>query len=156
MKKLRICVDVLLFIALLGVILTPYFIRINPAVAFTSPGSALARNLHFIFGFAIAGLMVAHMVICWKWVTGILKNYKKAPILTKLQLWMMLLLFLSMAISICSGIMWGFFATPQLMALLQPLHQISSIMAIVIVGLHMGLHMSRFLGLVKKAPAKKG
>ena len=159
MKNKRLCmwVDVMLFVALLVVMITPFLIPpfLNPEL----PGRGMTtftqfmRETHVFMGYAIAVLICAHIVLTWDWLVRTTKHFSKVRGLVKFQYVVMIILLVSMAVSIPSGIIWdvrGVAPTPPLRAV----HAISSWTALMAAGLHAGMHMTKFTSFFNKKDGK--
>ena len=112
LKILRIITDIVMFLALILVVITPYFIRI-PTIG--RGWEFLGWNLsswHQNLGWFLAVTMVLHTLLNIKWEIAIIKNWKKLNRETKVQEFVIILLFISMAASIISGAVWGNFSGP--------------------------------------------
>ena len=112
LKVLRVTVDIVMFLALILVVITPYFIRI-PTIG--RGWDFLGWNLsdwHQNLGWFLAVVMVVHTLLNIKWEIAIFKNWRKLNRGTKIQAIVILLLFISMAASIISGAVWGMFSGP--------------------------------------------
>ena len=156
-KHWCILVDILLFVSVVVVMITPFLIppfldtENFPGRGMT-PFTTLMRNMHEISGYAIGVLIVLHMILTWQWIRNTAKHLSKVRGLVKFQYTLIWLLFAAMAVAIISGTIWivrGGPPTPMLLLT----HQISAWSAIMIVGLHVGLHLSKFLSFFNK---KKG
>lgn len=155
MKNKRLCiwVDVLLFISLAVVMLTPFLIPpfLNPEL----PGRGMTeftqfmRETHVFVGYAIAVLILLHIILTWEWIVRTTKNISKVRSLVKFQYLTIVVLLIAIIISIISGIIWdvrGVAPTPPLRAV----HAISSWTALVAAGLHAGMHMTKFASFFNK------
>jgi len=112
LKVLRIIIDIVMFLALILVVITPYFIRI-PTIG--RGWEFLGWNLsswHQNLGWFLAVTMVLHTLLNIKWEIAVIKNWKKLNRGTKIQEIVIILLFISMAASITSGAIWGMFSGP--------------------------------------------
>ena len=152
-RQALITVDVLLFIALCVVMVTPHLI--NPFLNADLPGRGmtnftnLMRNIHIYGGISIAVLLFLHICLTAKWFGQTLKRWSKASGRVKFQFFVMLIILVSMAISIWSGIIWwqrGVAPT----APLRSTHELSSWIAFVSTGIHIGLHAMKFNSLFTK------
>ena len=155
-KSLLITVDILLFVALCAVMVTPHLI--NPFLDPDAPGRGMTaftnfmRYTHVYGGIAIAVLMFFHILLTAKWFGQTFKNWSKINGRIKFQFFLMMILLISMVISIWSGIIWwqrGVAPT----APLRSTHELSSWIAFVATGMHIGLHMQKFTSFFNK---KKG
>ena len=111
-KFVRIIVDLVMFITLVLVVATPYFIRI-PAIG--RGWDFLGWNLstwHQNLGWFLLILMIVHILLNIRWQVLTLKNWKKLNKATKIQEIVIILLFIFMAASIASGAVWGRFSGP--------------------------------------------
>lgn len=156
-KKLSILVDVLLFISLLGVMISPFLIPpfLNPDL----PGRGMTnftqfmRYMHVWLGYSIGVLMLVHICLTWNWIKLSSKNFKKVKKIVKFQYILIWILFIAMGISIWSGVIWdvrGVAPTPMLRAV----HAISSWLALLCSGLHVGMHMPKFTSFFNKKTGK--
>lgn len=146
MKKLRLLVDILTAICLIGVaVTTTHLIRINPD--WGPGGNSTIRNWHYIFGYGLAGLVVVHFVLsCKAWLNKLKKARSSRIVQT--QTCVKILLIIALAVCTVSGIMWQG-TGPQTTVLVRYVHSLSAFFTFMLAGLHVGLHFSSFLALFK-------
>ena len=173
LKVTRIVVDILMFLALILVLVTPYLMRANLFSEATlarrgiegnslRPWEFLGWNLstwHQNIGWLLAALMVLHLVLNFKWILATLKNFKRLSQSCKINLVVMLLLIITMTISIVSGAIWGARPGPidrgGATQVVRVVHILSSWAAVWVTGIHMGLHLTRFFAFFKSKKKKE-
>lgn len=174
LKRFSMFKDIIMFICLIGLMITPYIMRGNGNMLVFGDGSPGDLQLHlitfhFIFGVVLTLLFVIHIGINFKWLTGTAKAWGKANAATKAKFWMMIIVCLFMGTSIVTGILWGLGhpritdlgltqvegllgATPS--TALGTWHTITSWAAFYFTGIHIGLHLQKFLSFFAKPKAK--
>lgn len=115
-RVLRVVVDILMFVLLILVVISPYFIR-----TLGRGWYFLGMNLstwHQVLGYVFTGFLLLHIILNFKWLVAVAKNFLKVKRMTKAAFIVMLFLFSSMCVSIISGAYWGINsgATPPLAA----------------------------------------
>lgn len=168
-RCLRVTVDILMFVVLILVVISPYFIR-----TLTRAWTFLGWNLstwHQVLGYVFTGLMVLHIVLNFKWLAAVTKNFLKVNTMARVSCIVTFLLFAAMCVSIISGIMWGrqpgppppvpfnpYIAPPAAgwgaSQSLRVVHIISSWAAVLFTGIHVGIHFSRFITLLLPSQKK--
>ena len=179
-KRFSLIKDILMFFCLIMLMLTPYLMRLDGvgrAWELLGWNWHLA-SLHMFFGTILAVLFLIHIAINFKWLTGTAKAWGKANAATKAKFFMMILVCITMSASIITGILWGLgtgvagFGTSSMIEATGPFvgsnsssaigtwHTITSWAAFYFTGIHIGLHLQKFLSFVAKpkkpaaAPAK--
>ncbi|MCL2575185.1 MAG: hypothetical protein FWE33_02015 [Defluviitaleaceae bacterium] len=173
-KRFSLIKDILMFICLIGLMLTPYLARhadIGRAWEF------LGWNWHFVtwhmlFGCILAVLFIIHIALNFKWLTGTAKAWAKANAATKAKFFMMIIVCITMSASIITGILWGLstgvsVGPTSLIAsgtvgitpygpssTISFWHTITSWAAFYFTGIHIGLHLQKFLSFAQKPKAK--
>ncbi|MCL2350262.1 MAG: hypothetical protein FWC67_02160 [Defluviitaleaceae bacterium] len=171
-KRFSLIKDIIMFICLIGLMLTPYLLRWP---VFGRSWYFLGWNWHFsswhqLFGIVLTVCFVTHICLNFKWLTGTTKAWAKANAGTKAKFWMMMLVLLTMGASIITGIIWGLGSGAQgvfsgsgnfpifgSLDNVQFWHTITSWAAFYFTGIHIGLHLTKFLTFVAKPkkPAPK-
>ena len=163
-KSFSLVKDILMFLMLILLMATPFGGQIwgGWMVHLTS--------FHMLFGIILTVLFVIHIAINFKWLTGTMKNWAKAPQAAKAKFWMMILVCIFMSASIITGIIWGLGIGvsptniggsmsfgPFDIDSIRTAHAVTSWAAFYLTGIHVGLHLTKFLSfLPKKAkPAPK-
>ena len=157
-KAVRIAVDILMFIVLILVVVTPYLLE--------SRFGNLTRQQTFLFdsgnagqwhqwlGWTLTVLMVLHLILNYKWILATTKNFGKVTKACKTHYIVMLLLIGFMTASIVSGAIWG--SQGRLASdTVRMVHTLTSWAAIWVVGTHMGVHLIRFFSFFEKKKGKK-
>lgn len=173
-KRFSLIKDILMFICLIGLMLTPYLARhidIGRAWYF------LGLNWHFVtwhvlFGCILTVLFIIHIAINFKWLAGTSKAWAKANAGTKAKFWMMILVCVFMSASIVTGILWALgtgvsvgptsiiaggtvaFESVGPSSTIAFWHTFTSWMAFFLTGIHIGLHFTKFLSFAQKPKAK--
>ena len=158
LKVVRIVVDILMFIVLILVVITPYLLE-SRFGTLTRAQEFLGRNAgtwHQHLGWVLTGLMVLHLILNYKWVWATTKNFFKVTRACKVQYVVMILLIGFMAASIISGAIWGARGRDASQTI-RMVHTLTSWAAIWVVGTHMGVHLVRFISFFesKKPKVKK-
>ena len=171
-KRLSMVKDILMFICLIMLMLTPYILREQRGAESLWNAEWLGwvwhlSSWHMLFGVILTVLFVIHIGLNFKWLTGTTKNWAKANAATKAKFWMMILVCITMTASIVTGIIWGLGigADPLLdgsgsfgffnsMASVRVWHTITSWAAFYFTGIHIGLHLQKFLSFFAKPKAK--
>ena len=173
-KRFSLIKDIIMFICLIGLMITPYIMRGTGNYWIFGEGVPGDRQfnliaLHMVFGIVLTILFVIHIAINFKWLTGTTKAWKKANPATKAKFWMMILVCVFMGASIITGILWGL-GSPRVEYLgLSPAgpfigqvpgsaigtwHTITSWAAFYFTGIHIGLHLQKFLSFMAKPKPK--
>lgn len=108
---------------------------------------------HEIAGLCFAGGLVAHIILNRKWIAGVAKKFGSMPVRTKLEYIVALLLLVDLAVMTVSGILiskvvFAKLITAQVNA--SGLHTATAYLALLLMGLHIGLAWDRVLGMAKK------
>jgi len=156
LKVVRIATDVIMFLVLILVIVTPYLLE--------SRFGTLSRQQMFLgmnagtwhqrLGWVLTGLMVLHLLLNYKWVLATTKNFFKVTKAGWAHYIVMLLLIAFMAASIISGAIWGSqgrYATNTV----RMVHTLTSWAAVWVVGTHIGVHLMRFVAFFEPMTPKK-
>jgi len=157
LKVVRIVVDILMFIVLLLVVITPYLLE-SRFGNLTRQQMFLSRNAgtwHQHLGWVLTGLMVLHLILNYKWVLATTANFFKVNKACKVQYVVMILLIGFMTASIVSGAIWGAQGRDA-SDTVRMVHTLTSWAAVWVVGTHMGVHLVRFISFFEpKKPKKK-
>ena len=157
LKIARIAVDVLMFLVLIMVIITPYLLE--------SRFGTLTRSQYFLFdgwnagtwhqrlGWLLTGLMVLHLLLNYKWIIATTKNLGKVTKACRVNYFVMLLLIGFMTASIVSGAIWGSQGR-NASDTVRMVHTLTSWAAVWVVGTHIGLHLTRFISFFGSKKAK--
>lgn len=108
---------------------------------------------HEIAGLCFAGGLVAHIILNRKWIAGVAKKFGSMPVRTKLEYIVALLLLVDLAVMTVSGILiskvvFAKLITAQVNA--SGLHTATAYLALLLMGLHIGLAWDRVRGMAKK------
>jgi len=108
---------------------------------------------HGWFGAGMFVLFIIHNILNWKWYRNILKGKYTAFLV--FQTAVNLLVFAAMIGSMISGIMmsryvFAFLRISGGMSFARKLHMISSYWEFVLISMHLGLHWSMILGMIRK------
>jgi len=156
-KRFSLVKDILMFLMLILLMLTPFgsqrfgdwFVHLT--------------SFHMLFGIILTVLFVIHICLNFKWLTGTIKNWGKAPQAAKAKFWMMILVLIFMSASIITGIIWGLGigVTPTNiggtnsfwifdLGSIRTAHATTSWAAFYLTGIHVGLHLTKFLSFLPK------
>ena len=161
-KRVSLFVDILMFICLIMLMLTPF--GTQQAFGF----NWYLTSFHMLFGVILTVLYLIHIVINLKWLSGTTKAWGKANTATKAKFWMMILVLIFMCASITTGIIWGLGigASPVMGAVLSVddisaflgtirfWHALTSWAAFTFTGIHIGLHLTKFISFTQKPKPK--
>lgn len=142
MKKFKILIDILLFI------ITILLFNIG-----------LIGNLnHEILGMTIGILIIIHIILNFKWIKQVTKNFKKVNRKTKVMYVIDILIMLIYLGSIICGILisdqiFNFQMSSNLVLVL--LHLTLGRLAIIVMFIHLGLHLDRAFTKIKSKKLKK-
>lgn len=142
MKKFKILIDVLLFI------FTILLFDIE-----------LIGNLnHEIFGITISVLIVIHIILNFKWIKQVTKNFKKVNSKIKVMYVVDVFTMLIYLGAIICGIMisdkiFNFYMGSNLYMMLS--HLIFGRLAIIVMFIHLGMHLDRPLNKIKSSNFKR-
>ena len=139
---LLIC-DIMMFVCLLILIQTPIRINMIRGIGGGMDEWRLFYNLHIIAGCTLAVLIVCHIIFNIREILSV-KKYFKFPPIVKAQYWIMFLVLISMIVSIITGIMW---AVGPATNFVRVLHSYSSWIAFVVTGMHIGVHLGKYISL---------
>ncbi|MCL2620660.1 MAG: hypothetical protein FWD97_06980 [Defluviitaleaceae bacterium] len=173
-KRVSLIVDILMFIVLIGLMLTPYLMRLEDVgrAWYLFGWNWHLASWHILFGAILTVLFLIHIIINFKWLTGVAKNWAKGNQATKAKFWMMIIVCVFMSTSIITGILWGLgtgvagFGTSSMIAAGGPFpgavpssaigtwHTITSWAAFFFTGIHVGLHFTKFLSFTQKPKPK--
>ena len=171
-KRVSLLVDILMFIMLIGLMLTPYLMRLDGIGRnwYLAGWNWHLASWHMLFGVILTVLFLIHIIINFKWLTGVMKNWAKGNQATKAKFWMMIIVCLFMSVSIITGILWGmgtgvpgtgidsmgpFGGTgPTPASAIGTWHTITSWAAFFFTGIHVGLHFTKFLSFTQKPKPK--
>ena len=165
-KQFSLMKDIIMFICLIMLMATPFG---TTGVVFGWHWHL--STWHMFFGIILTIFFLIHIGLNFKWLTGVCKNWKKGNTATKVKFWMMILVCLFMGASITTGIIWalGLGAYPIMDPVLAPAdfgafmstiriwHAVTSWAAFLLTGVHIGLHLTKFLSFLAKPkkPAPK-
>ncbi|MDR2167860.1 MAG: hypothetical protein LBE35_08455 [Clostridiales bacterium] len=169
-KRFSLIKDILMFICLIMLMLTPYLMRWEPIgrAWYLLGWNWHLASWHQLFGIILAVLFVIHIALNFKWLTGVMKSWAKSNTATKAKFWMMILVCVFMSASIITGIVWGLStgARPAFESVItlsggfgsgSPIafwHTITSWAAFYFTGIHIGLHLPKFLSFAAKPKPK--
>jgi len=153
LKAVRIVVDVLMFIVLVLVLVTPYLIRYGPLERAQMFLNRNASTWHQHLGWLFVGLMALHLVLNYKWILATTRHFFKVTKACKAQYITMLLLIGFMVASVISGAMWGSRGRDASDAI-RMVHVLTSWAAVWLVGTHIGLHLVRFVSFFESSKRK--
>jgi len=139
---LLIC-DIMMFVCLLVLIQTPIRMNMIRGIGGGVDEWGLFYNLHIIAGGTLAVLIVTHIIFNFREIMSVRKYFKFPPIV-KAQYWLMFLVLVSMTISVITGIMW---AVGPATNFVRVLHSYSSWIAFVVTGMHIGVHLGKYISL---------
>jgi len=139
---LLIC-DILMFVCLLVLLQTPIRINIIRGGGGGMDEWGLFYNLHIFAGATLTVLLVCHIIFNFREIMSV-RNYFKFPTIVKVQYWIMFLVLISMSVSIASGIMW---AVGPATNFVRVLHSYSSWIAFIVTGMHIGVHLGKYISL---------
>ena len=153
MKKFRVVIDVLMFLVLIEVMSTPYLMPLFADD--TRPGRSAAqmalRDAHIFFGIVLTVLLIVHIIQNWKWMMSICKNFGKLKWIIKFKFLMAILTLVFMTASIVSGVVWWLHGVTNF---IRAFHALTSWFAVLVTGIHAGLHFGRFFTLCEQCLAK--
>ena len=156
LKVVRITVDILMFIILILVLITPYLLE-RRFGTLTSANTFLgwhAGEWHQYLGWAFAGLMVIHLFLNYKWVVATTKNFFKVTRACRSQYIVMVLLIGFMIACVISGGMWGARGRDASDAV-RMVHTLTAWASVWLIGIHMGVHLVRFMSFFESKKPKK-
>jgi hypothetical protein len=140
-NKLNLLIDVAIFLVFL-VTMAPRF-----------SGIAIHEWLSIAFGAAI----VTHLLLHWQWIVGVARRFVSAARWSaRVNYLLNTLLFVDMTIVIFSGLLISEAALPLLGiptvhgGIWRQLHDLSANLAVVLLGLHVALHWSWIVSMVKR------
>lgn len=125
---------------------------------------ATGLTVHEIVGLIAGLIMIIHVLINWRWVVAITKKiFSKIPMKTRISYILNILLFLTAFCFIFAGVMISKVVMPtlgldfnlQLGINWKSLHIFSGELAIILFGIHIGLHYDWIKMTVKKVFSKK-
>ncbi len=130
MKKLKIIIDILLFII---------------TIALFNIG-LIGNLMHEILGIALAILIIIHILLNFKWIKQVTKNFKKTNTKTKIMYIIDILIMIIYLRAIICGILianevFNFHMSSSLGLVLT--HLILGRLAIITMFIHLGLHLDR-------------
>jgi len=108
---------------------------------------------HEIAGLCFAGGLVAHIILNRKWIMGVTKKFGSMPVRTKLEYIVALLLLVDLAVMTVSGILISKVVFAKLITVqvnASGLHTATACLALLLMGLHIGLAWDRVRGMAKK------
>lgn len=142
MKKLKIIIDILLFII---------------TIALFNIG-IIGNLMHEILGITLAILIIIHILLNFKWIKQVTKNFKKTNTKTKIMYIVDIFIMIIYLGAIICGILVGneifnFHMSSSLGFVLT--HLILGRLAIITMFIHLGLHLDRIFRKVKNEKLKK-
>lgn len=142
MKKLKIIIDILLFVV---------------TVALFNVG-LIGNLMHEILGITLAILIVIHILLNFKWIKQVTKNFKKTNAKTKIMYIVDILIMIIYLGAIICGILianetFNFHMSSSLGLVLT--HLALGRLAIITMFIHLGLHLDRILKNVENKKLKK-
>ncbi|MCL2226927.1 MAG: [FeFe] hydrogenase, group A [Oscillospiraceae bacterium] len=151
-KVVHIIVDVLMLISLLVALVSPSIIRVIRWGGGAFPEWSFYRELHMFAGWAIAILIVVHIVINYRQILAV-GSFFSVPTVTKIQYIVMCLMLVTMVIAVVTGAIWG---NQGLDAshYARAMHGLTAWLAFLFTGIHTGFNASKlmsYMSLPKKA-----
>lgn len=142
MKRIKIIIDILLFVI---------------TIALFNIG-LIGNLMHEILGIAIGILIVIHLILNFKWIKQVTKNFRKTNAKTKIMYIVDIFIMLVYLVAIICGILIGneifnFHMSSNLGFVLT--HLILGRLAIIIMFIHLGLHLDRIFKKIKNEKLKK-
>ena len=112
------------------------------------------QTFHEIAGLAVGAFIAFHMVLNWAWLKGVTKKLfdRKLPDRTKLTYLVDILLLLSILFIIITGILISKVVFADVLSLhlnVSGLHKAVSYIALLLIGIHVGLSWNRVTAIVK-------
>ena len=156
LKPVRITVDILMFIILIAVLITPYLVRFGPLERSDTFlfDSGSAGQWHQWLGWCFAGLAFLHMILNYKWIVATTKNFGKVTKACRTHYITMLILIGFMIAVIISGAIWGARGRDASNTV-RMVHTLTAWASVWIIGTHMGLHLVRFFSFFESKKGKK-
>ena len=128
MKKLKIIIDILLFII---------------TIALFNIG-LIGNLMHEILGIALAILIIIHIVLNFKWIKQVTKNFKKTNTKTKIMYIIdILIMIIYLGTIICGILIANEVFNFHMSSSLGLTHLILGRLAIITMFIHLGLHLDR-------------
>ena len=142
MKKFKIIIDILLFII---------------TIALFNIG-LIGNLMHEIFGTAMAILIIIHIILNFKWIRQVTKNFKKTNTKTKIMYIVDIFIMIIYLGAIICGILianeiFNFHMSSSLGLVLT--HLILGRLAIITMFIHLGLHLDRIFKKIKNEKLRK-
>jgi hypothetical protein len=111
--------------------------------------------IHAMAGGTFVILMAVHLIINRKWVTGMVKGFKKIKPRIRRQLIVNIILATAWTVCIITGILAGVHTITGLDALffVRIIHGATGAIALILTIVHIIQHRKKFMGLVKKRDA---
>lgn len=158
LKVVRIAVDILMFIILILVVVTPYLLEsrfgtLTRQQTFLFDGGS-AGQWHQWLGWVFAGLMVVHLLLNYKWVIATTKNFCKVSKTCKTQYIIMVLLIGFMVACVISGGIWGARGRDASQTI-RMVHTLTAWASVLLIGTHIGEHLARFVAFFESKKPKK-
>jgi hypothetical protein len=114
-------------------------------------------TIHEWLSIAFSAVIITHLLLHWQWIIAVAKRFfSKARWLARINYLLNVLLFVDMTIIIFTGLMISEAALPLLGiqtihgGVWRQLHELSADLALVLVGLHLGLHWQWIVSAVKR------
>lgn len=141
MKKTKIILDIIMIIIML--------LLMNLQVT--------GLNIHEILGIIIFALFIIHKVLNKKWITAMSKNIfnKNIKPKTKVMYWLDVILLIILTINVLTGILISKCILTNItvnnVELTTNIHNIVSIISIILIAIHLSFHLENMIAKIKKA-----
>jgi len=113
------------------------------------------QTVHEIAGLAIGAFFVVHSILNKEWIKGVTKKFtsKKLPVRTRAEYIVNVLLLIAIAVIIITGILMSRVVFAKILfvhANVQGLHKAMSYIALLLIGVHVGLVWTKVVNTLKK------
>lgn len=141
MKKIKIILDIIMIIIMI--------LLMNLQVT--------GLNIHEILGIIIFALFIIHKVLNKKWITTMSKNIfnKNIKLKTKVMYWLDTILLIVLTINVVTGILISKCILTNItvtnIELTTNIHNIISIISIILIAIHLAFHLENIIAKIKKA-----
>lgn len=111
---------------------------------------------HEWISIGLAGLLFLHLLVNWRWIVGALKRYATHSRRARFNAWLNGLLYVTMVLTIFSGLVVSQFVLPELglsasdLKIWRQLHAFIAGVTLVIAGLHVALNWSWIANVVRR------
>jgi hypothetical protein len=143
LKRIKIIVDICMTALLLTLLLTgwKYVPTFEP-------------NLHNILGYVFTGVVIIHLILNGKWLLGAIKNLFRGKLNSQAKYMLVLVigLFISYSVCLCSGIYMALTRFPFSIYLV---HGISAIACVIFTVLHVKIHWAYLKSFFKPKKSEK-